>query len=283
MDGTELVKRISATRTGPGECVVWWLGQHSFAVRAGDCTLYLDLFLSDKGKRLVKPFFDASEVTNASLFFGSHDHRDHIDRSEWPALAAASPNAPFIVPEIVRPGLAADTGIALDRFVGMDDGRVFEVRGVRVTALASAHELLHRDPASGLHPFLGFVIEVNGCTLYHSGDTCMYEGLQTKLQEFAIDLAMLPINGRDAERLARNCIGNLTYQEAADLAGAIRPALTIPTHYDMFEGNLEDPELFTAYMQVKYGDLRVMLPSYAAPFTVRAEPLPASARAGTGV
>ncbi|MBR4124638.1 MAG: hypothetical protein IKR13_00405, partial [Victivallales bacterium] len=64
--------------------------------------------------------------------------------------------------------------------------------------------------------------------------------------------ALLPINGRDAWRLTHDCIGNMTYQEAADLAGLLTPRLTVPAHYDMFPNNQEDPWLFTEYMRVKY-------------------------------
>ncbi|MGA2618579.1 MAG: hypothetical protein ABSF26_13280 [Thermoguttaceae bacterium] len=83
-------------------------------------------------------------------------------------------------------------------------------------------------------------------------DTCLYEGMQAGLRRWPLDLALLPINGRDAKRLAANCIGNMTYQEAADLAGAIRPGLTVPTHFDMFATNCEDPQLFVDYMRIKY-------------------------------
>ena len=70
----------------------------------------------------------------------------------------------------------------------------------------------------------------------------------------------LPINGRDAKRLAAGCIGNMTYQEAADLAGALQPRLTIPTHFEMFAMNSVDPALFIDYMRVKYPNLKTHLP-----------------------
>jgi L-ascorbate metabolism protein UlaG (beta-lactamase superfamily) len=63
-----------------------------------------------------------------------------------------------------------------------------------------------------------------------------------KLQDFGpIDAALLPINGRDGARYRRNCIGNMTFQEAADLAGELHPRLVIPGHWDMFADNPGDP------------------------------------------
>ncbi|MEZ4606292.1 MAG: hypothetical protein R2865_05670 [Deinococcales bacterium] len=67
-----------------------------------------------------------------------------------------------------------------------------------------------------------------------------------------LDAAFVPINGRDAKRYREGIIGNMTYQEAADLTGGLDIALTVPSHYDMFAGNLADPQLFIDYMQIKY-------------------------------
>jgi L-ascorbate metabolism protein UlaG (beta-lactamase superfamily) len=54
----------------------------------------------------------------------------------------------------------------------------------------------------------------------------------------------------------------MTYQEAADLAGALRPGLTIPAHYEMFASNSQDPQPFIDYMKVKYPHLRTALPAH---------------------
>ena len=54
----------------------------------------------------------------------------------------------------------------------------------------------------------------------------------------------------------------MTYQEAADLAGAIRPGLTIPTHFDMFAANSENPQLFVDYMRVKCPHLATRVPRH---------------------
>ena len=260
--GRKLVADVNARRVPPGRCAFWWLGQHGFIVKLARSVLYLDAFLSPLKARLVRPLLTPEQATNADLFCGTHDHVDHIDRAAWPALAAASPGAKFVVPELLRQRLSAELGVSPGRFLGLDDGKAVKVGDVKITGLAAAHELLAPDPATGMHPYLGYVIEANGCRVYHAGDTCSYEGLQTKLSAWRFDVAFLPINGRDAERLRRNCIGNMTYQEAADLAGAIQPALTIPAHYDTFEGNREDPSLFTEYMRVKYPRLKTRICRY---------------------
>ncbi|MBI2440382.1 MAG: MBL fold metallo-hydrolase [Lentisphaerae bacterium] len=260
--GQPLIEEINATEVGKNQCAVWWLGQQSFIVKLAGSILYFDPFLSPHERRLVAPLLKPQEVTNADLIFGSHDHRDHLDRPAWPALAQASPAARFVVPEALLPALAKDLAIPLERFIGLDDGRTVIERGLRISAIASAHEFLDRDPATGRYPYLGFVVEADGIAIYHAGDGCIYEGLQTKLRQWKLQMMFLPINGRDAKRLAQNCIGNMTYQEAADLAGALAPEVTVPAHFDMFARNGENPELFVDYMRVKYPRLKVMIFPY---------------------
>ncbi|HUV38618.1 MAG TPA: MBL fold metallo-hydrolase [Planctomycetota bacterium] len=257
--GQQLIADIDACETAAGTCAFWWLGQMGFVVKLGRNVLYLDAYLSDNPRRQVRPLLHPGEVTHADVVFGSHDHGDHIDRASWPALAQASPGARFVVPRSVLPKLAADLDIDASRFIGLDDDERVEVGDLAVTGVASAHEFLERDPATVTHRFLGFIVEANGVTLYHAGDTCKYEGLETTLKRWKLDVVFLPINGRDAKRLAANCIGNMTYQEAADLAGAIRPRLTVPGHYEMFASNSEDPQRFVDYMRVKYPHLAVKL------------------------
>ena len=268
--GRALIRHIDLYQPRHGEAAVWWLGQHSFVVKTLGAVLYFDPFLSPLPGRRIAPLLKPSDVTHATFIFGSHDHADHIDRGVWPALAAASPRALFVVPELLRAMLSLQLKIPAGRFAGIDDGMTVRRGGVRITGVASAHELLQPDPKTGQYPCLGFVVKAGGCTLYHSGDCCLYEGLQTALRRRPLDVAFLPINGRDAQRLASGCLGNMTYQEAADLAGALAPGVTIPAHFDMFDGNREDPKLFAAYMRVKYPGLSVQIPQYGRRLVVRA-------------
>ena len=61
------------------------------------------------------------------------------------------------------------------------------------------------------------------------------------LRNWQIDLALLPINGRDP---ARGVAGNFTAEEAAQIAKQTRAGLVVPCHYEMFEFNTVSPEDF---------------------------------------
>ena len=260
--GEALLAAIRGTVPQAGHAALWWLGQHSFVVRLGSATVYIDPYLTDNPRRRLRPLLAAAAVTNADIIIGTHDHSDHIDRPIWPTLAQASPNALFVVPELLRTTLVAELGLPAARVRGLDAGGVLDLCGLRLHGLPAAHELLDPDPATGGYRFLGVVLEAGGCTVYHSGDSCIYEGMQERLRAFRLAAALLPINGRDAERLARNCMGNMTFQEAADLAGAIRPGVTVCAHFDMFMGNMEDPRKFADYMRIKYPDLTAVIPEH---------------------
>ncbi|WP_242843074.1 MBL fold metallo-hydrolase [Lacrimispora celerecrescens] len=270
-EGKELIHEINESAPAFGEAAIWWLGQMGFAVKLAGRTFYLDAFLSQHPNRRIPSLLKPEEVTNADYFFGSHDHTDHIDRKVWHQLSVSSPNAKFIVPKLLIPSLSNDLHINLDRFIGLDDGITLELLdNIRITGIASAHEFLDQDPETGSYPYMGCVLEGGGCSLYHSGDTCVYEGMYGKLRKFGkLDVMFLPINGRDGRRYRENIIGNMTFQEAADMAGTFRPGLVVPAHYEMFAKNREDPLLFADYLAAKYPGINHWIGRHGEKFLIK--------------
>ena len=266
--GLELIREIDAEKPGFGELAFWWIGQLSYIVKTQNSVIYLDPFLAPLEGRRVAPLLDPGQVTNADLVTGSHDHADHIDRASLPGIMKASPKSVLVVP---APSVSTVESMNLDRsrvrFAAADQPIV--ERGVKITGIKASHEFFDFDPRLGF-PYLGYVIEADGVVIYHSGDTCIYEGLSTRLKAWEITVAFLPINGRDGRRLRANCIGNMTYQEAVDLAGSTRPKLLVPGHYEMFAENSEDPALFADYMSVKYPDLKFWIGSHGERVRVKA-------------
>ena len=255
----KIVEAFSSWRLKSGEGAFCRLCQHSFILKLGATVLYVDPFLSAHPARLYPAPVAADEVTNADVVCGTHDHGDHIDRPIWPTLAKASLEAKFVVPRAVFKSEPPLKGASARRLVGLNAGESVTVGEVKITAVPAAHELLDYNPKTGLYPYLGYIFEGNGLTVYHAGDCCRYEEQVGILRQWKLDLALLPINGRDAWRLTHDCIGCMTYQEAADLAGLLEPRLTVPAHSDMFPNNLADPWLFTEYMRVKYPRLATLV------------------------
>ena len=237
----------------PDELRVWWLGQSGFLVRCDGHFALLDPYLSDsltvKYAATDKPHVRMTErviaperLTGIEVITSSHNHTDHLDAETLGPLLAANPRARLVVPEANRAFVAERLGSSLSGPVGLDDGASATVGAFTFHGIAAAHNTLERD-AAGRHKFLGCVIRCGRWTIYHSGDTLLYDGLAEKLRAFApIDLALLPINGHAPER---RVAGNLDGREAAQLAHAIGARCVVPCHYEMFAFNTADPrELF---------------------------------------
>ena len=107
-------------------------------------------------------------------------------------------------------------------------------------AVPSAHEELDTDE-HGDYKCIGFIFEVGGRVIYHSGDCLGYDGLAGHLKRWKIDLALLPINGRD---LSRGVPGNFDSESASRLGREIGAKLIVPCHYEMFEFNSVSPQSF---------------------------------------
>jgi L-ascorbate metabolism protein UlaG (beta-lactamase superfamily) len=247
--GQALLKDIAA-ECPPGQGAFWWLGQHSFIVKVGQTVIYIDPYLAPSPTRQTPPPLKPEEVTNADLVLCTHDHGDHIDPDALPGIAAASPQALFVSPATTRERMLS-LGIPENRHIPVSDGSSFPLPDSGVLwAIKAKHEFFDKGPLG--FPYLGYVIQANGVAVYHAGDTVVYDGLLTTLRDWELDVAFLPINGRDAERYRRNVIGNMTFQEAVDLAGELNVGLAVPAHYDMFAGNMEDPRKFADYLDAKF-------------------------------
>lgn len=237
---------------GPNALAFLGLGQVGIGIKGPDGTIYVDPYLTDNGgggeklERNFPPPLPPDGVTDASAVLLTHDHIDHTDPETVLPLAGASPGARFFGPFTSRDTLVQ---------AGLDEGRVsrarvgeaFEVAGARVTPVPSAHTELEEDPERG-HPYLGYVIEWNGVTVYHAGDTVPYDGMLETLGRWRIDVMFVPINGRDYFRTAQDIVGNTDYREAVEMAEALDVGLVVPTHYDMIPPNTVNPAYFVDYL-----------------------------------
>lgn len=254
-----LPARISATEPPPGTIGLFWLGQAGFALRGDGVTVLIDPFLSPRPDRLVAAPAVAEDLAFADLVLATHEHRDHLDLPSWPALASGT--ARFVVPRPLVDRAAAVVGP--ERVIGAAPGLVLELGRVRVSPVPARHGVTIGDAyAFGLLPgeyrYLGYVVELNGVRVYHAGDTIGYEGLAGRLRELAVEIALLPINGRDAEREARGLVGNLTPGEAADLAAASGARILVPMHYELIAGNTQPPGALLDVVSREHPELTVL-------------------------
>lgn len=262
----ELLKSVQTSECPRGGLLFWWMGQHSFIVKGGSTIFLIDPYLSPSPARRTPPLLTPEEVTFADYVLCTHDHSDHIDPGAIPGIAKASPQAVFVAPRVARERML-HLGVDPKQLVSLDADDILQMNDIRITAIKAKHEHFDRDPVRG-YPYLGYVVEVNGATFYHSGDCIFYDGLVRTLSAWRFDVVFLPINGRDARRLKANCLGNFTFQEAVDLAGDLQTRFAIPTHYDMFAFNSANPGDFVEYLHVKYPTIQTWIGEPGEPVTI---------------
>ena len=252
-----------------GNVSLKWLGQMGFLIEADNIRLCIDYFASPDNLRQTPVPISAGELKDVDVFLGTHDHLDHIDHEAWKIWAKTNPDAKFVFPAAHMDKIVAD-GVDVHNAVGLNDGESVKIGDLTIHAIAAAHEFLDQDPITGFYPYLQYIIEIGDVKIHHAGDTVRYEGMLSKIQSYgSIDVQILPINGRDAKRYRQNCIGNMTYQEAVDLAGEINPGIVIPGHWDMFADNRGDPDAFADYLDAKYGDkIKCIIPKIMERITI---------------
>lgn len=234
----------------PGQPGLVWLGQAGFWIETGAHRVLVDPYLSDSlarkyagrrndHRRMMAPPVMPGDLPEPDIVLVTHAHTDHMDSDTLAPLAQRFPHLPFVVPA-ARQAVARERIGASANLILVDAGqRIEPLRGLEVTVLPAAHETVEWD-AEGRHLHLGYGIRSRGICLYHSGDCIPFDGLGAALRDLAADIALLPVNGRDAARLDAGIPGNFTLAEAIALARAGEMPFLIPHHFGMFAFNTLD-------------------------------------------
>lgn len=236
-----------------GRARLWWLGQSGFLVFTREATVLFDPYLSDSltrkyaatdkpHTRITERVIAPERLQGIDVITSSHNHTDHLDAETLQLLLATNPQAKLLIPRANRTFVLERLGKVQGSLVEVDAGESVGVAGVTFHGIAAAHNTVERDEL-GHCRFLGFVAQLAGRTIYHSGDTLLHDRLIPSLLRFKIDVAILPINGNQPER---RVAGNLNGREAAQLAWEIKASVAIPHHFDMFEFNTASPDEFAA-------------------------------------
>jgi L-ascorbate 6-phosphate lactonase len=272
MDDRSPLDRLRDVRPPGGALALAWLGQAGFVVQAGNGIALIDPFLAPYDGRRYESSLLPERAQGVNLVLCTHEHVDHFDAASAPAIAKASPGAIFVVPTPIV-DMVIESGIGGDRVTGIQPGEVLEVAGFTIRAVPAMHGVTMEDAygfgeklSGGLIRFVGYVVDAAGVRLYHAGDTIHYPGMEATLRELSLDLALLPINGRDPGREARGIVGNLSEREAAWLAGAIGAQAVVPMHYDLFARNRGYPSRLVESVERDHPGTHVLVPARDRPF-----------------
>lgn len=244
---TEDIRKVKLT---DGRLGLWYLGQEGFVIGAKESFLAVDPYLSDYVDQNCCQFVQwrrnyPAPIAPESLdmlcgILCTHSHYDHTDPWTLPKLASANPGAIILVPA-PEVDTVVGYGIEKERIIPAIAGVSVTVGAFVITPVPAAHEELHTDEKGNYYE-LSYIIDDGVNRVFHGGDMCLYDGLTDWLK--GIDVAILPINGRDAERNANDIIGNMDCREAVMLAKEIEAEMLVPVHHDLYEVNKADPEDF---------------------------------------
>lgn len=247
-----LLEIYNSKRTGGSDAFdVWWLGQSGFLLQWNRSCILFDPYLSDsltnKYAATAKPHtrmselaIDPAQLDCIDIVTSSHNHTDHLDAETLVPLLKVNPEISFIIPEANRGFVAERVKCDVEFPSGLNDGDVLKVKEFTFHGIPSAHNPVERDE-KGRCKYMGYVVQFGKFSVYHSGDTLWFEGLDHLLKPFHVDVAFLPINGNDP---TRGVAGNLNAHEAAELGRAIGAGYVLPHHYNMFTFNTADPRDF---------------------------------------
>jgi L-ascorbate metabolism protein UlaG (beta-lactamase superfamily) len=205
-----------------GQLAVTFGGHATVIVRYPDLTIAFDPMLGHwigGVRRAVEPGLGPADFADVGLILVSHRHADHL---HLPTLRRLPRAATVVVPA----GAAAIvSSLGFTRVVELSPGADLALRGVQVTAAATAHgdgELAHG---------LSYVVHGDGPSIYLCGDSGYFSGFADLGARFAPDLAVLPIGGfLPASFRARH----MSPLDALYAFEDLRARMMIPIHHGAF-------------------------------------------------
>jgi L-ascorbate metabolism protein UlaG (beta-lactamase superfamily) len=207
-----------------------WTGHSGFRIRAPDGVIYIDPYRAGDGPK-------------ADVILVTHGHYDHFSPQDVERLSHERT-------WLVAPAAVAERVSGRVRSIGPGETVEDElVRGVHIAAVA-AYNTSKRDPSgNAFHPreagCVGFILNVRGERLYHSGDTDVIPEMDTVA---GVDVALLPVSGTYV----------MTADEAAEAARRIQPGVAVPMHWGEHIGTREDAEAFAERAPV---EVRILEPA----------------------
>ena len=193
-----------------------WLGHYSFSL-VGNIKIIIDPYKITKQEK-------------ADLILISHNHFDHLSVDDLKNISTGDTS-------IVAANECIDMlkGFAFKEKIGISPGQEKTVRGIKIKSVRAYN--LDKINSETKKPFhqkednkVGFLFELNGITIYHTGDT----DLIPDMSDLKPDIALVPVSGTYV----------MTAQEAAQAVEKIKPKIAIPMHYGVIVGSEKDARDF---------------------------------------
>ncbi|RME73107.1 MAG: metal-dependent hydrolase [Planctomycetota bacterium] len=208
-----------------------WLG-HACWLLEGSATVLLDPFLDDNPKAPCK----AADIEGVDVVAITHDHFDHI-ADAGPILQRTGATA--VATYEVANALASTYNATAE---GMNIGGSVQVGAVTLH-MTQAFHTAEKGAATG------FVVELDGLRIYHTGDTCVFGDMALIGRLLRPDLLLCPIGDRFT----------MGPRSAAHAVQLVAPRVAIPMHYNTWPPIEQDPESFRSLVSETAPDVEVVI------------------------
>jgi L-ascorbate metabolism protein UlaG (beta-lactamase superfamily) len=209
---------------------ITWLGHSAFLFEA-EKKLLIDPFISGNSLAPCSP-----EELNPDIIAVTHGHRDHL--GDTIEIGKRTGCRIITIHEVAN--YIKSKGVFAE---GMGKGGTVNVEGIKLTMTEALHS--SSIDASGFSfdagSPAGFIIRINGHSIYHAGDTGVFGDMQLIGELYEPELALLPIGDKFT----------MGIKEATKAVELIQPKIVIPMHYNTFDVISQDPLKFKQAVESK--------------------------------
>ncbi len=207
---------------------ITYLGHAGFFIE-GSKNIAIDPFVT--GNPLAK---NKAKDLKADLILVSHGHGDHL--GDAVPIAKQSNGTIVAVNELAI--YCANKGAA-SHCMHIGGSQIINGIKIKLTPAWHGSGCGGECPLEYVGPPCGFVFQLDGKTIYHSGDTGLFGDMELIGRLNKIDLAMLPIGD------------NFTMgpEDALEAVKMLKPGLVIPMHYNTWPLIKQDPLKFKSEVE----------------------------------
>ncbi len=196
-----------------------WHGLSSLRINFRDKQIYIDPYNVSEG--------------SADIILITHSHNRHLSKEDISRIRKS--NTIFAVPN-------DSAGSIKGGNIVVKPGVQFNIFGVQIETTA-AYNLSGKPYHPKSKKWVGYILNLNGIRIYHSGDTDDIP----EMKNLKVDIAFLPISGRSV----------MSTKKAADIANKFKPKIVVPIHWDSARSSVQDAAIFKRHFR---GETKILKP-----------------------
>lgn len=201
-----------------------FLGHSAFEIEIGGKNILIDPFITGNPQSAVKP-----GDLHPDYIIITHGHSDHLGDS----IDIAMRNNSMIIAPYELAIYCGGKGVKTHP-MHIGGSFPFDFGVVRLTLALHGSAILEGEKLiPGGNP-VGAIIEADGKSLYHAGDTGLFGDMKLIGDRYKPQIALLPIGGNFT----------MDIEDAAYAAKLLKPDVVIPMHYNTFDVIKANPKEF---------------------------------------